>query len=109
MVGLLVDLMQNPRAILSFYESFHLTDNVVDGVVSTILSGHSAMTSNDFTLASLPGDEPPPDGLVGVVVADTATYTGNRARMMAAGAGPGTVLDITRASAEAANLEVTIS
>ena len=109
MVRLLVDLMQNPRAILSFYESFHLTDNVVDGVVSTILAGHSAMTSNDFTLASLLGDEPPPDGLVGVVVADTATYTGNRARMMAAGAGPGTVLDITRASAEAANLEVTIS
>lgn len=109
MVRLLVDLMQNPRVILSFYESFHLTDNVIDGVVSTILAGHSAMTSNDFTLDALVRDEPPPDGLVAVVVADTAAYTGNRARMPATGAGPGMVLDVSRASAEAANVEVTFS
>lgn len=45
---------------------------------------------------------------MGVVVAETATYTGNHARLPGSGVAPGMILNITRASAEIANLEVTI-
>jgi hypothetical protein len=107
-IRLLTDLVQNPRPLLSFYESFHVTDNVIDGVVSAILAGHTALTSNDFTMDQLPPNKPPPDGLVVCVVGDTATYTANHARFLGPGVAPAALFDATRASAQAANLELTI-
>jgi hypothetical protein len=108
MIKVLDSLIQNPRPLTAAYDSFHLTDNVLDAVVTEIVARHTTMTSNDFTLESLPIGEPPPNGVVTNVIGDTATYTGNHARIPVAGAAPAIVRDITRTSAEAANLELQI-
>jgi hypothetical protein len=49
----------------------------------------------------------PQNNAIAHVFADTAVYTGNRSRISAA-AGPPAILDVSRAHAEAANLEVQI-
>jgi Family of unknown function (DUF6519) len=108
MIELLVDLVDRKREVVSVYESFHLTDNVIDGAVSETVARHTAVTSNDFTLDSLLFQQPPPDGHVAHVIGDTATYTGNHARPTP-GAAPPAILDVTRTSAEAANLELQIT
>jgi hypothetical protein len=108
MIDVLAALTQNPEPMKAAYESFHLTDNVIDGAVSEILSRQTTMTSNDFTLNALPINQPPPNGVVANVIADTATYTGNHGQVPVAGAAPVVIRDITRTSAEAANLELQI-
>ncbi len=103
MIKRLDGLVQDPGAFRSAFESFHLTDNVIDGLPSEIVSRHSAANSNDFTLDSLPIGQEPPNGIVANVIGDTATYTGNHGR------DPSTIVrDITRTSAEAANLEIQV-
>lgn len=109
MLALLEDLAQNPRDVVSVYETLHVTGNVIDGAVSETVAQHSALTSNDFTLDSLPPGQPPPDRLVAHVIGDTATYTGNHGRLIDPAGGPATVLDVTRVSADAANLELQIA
>ena len=108
MIKRLDALLQNPRPLPTAYESFHLTDNVIDAVVTEILARHCAMTSNDFTLNALPANVVPQNGAVANVIGDTATYTGNHGRQPAAGAAPVIIRDISRTSAEAANLELQI-
>jgi hypothetical protein len=108
MIALLEELVANPREVVSVYESFHVTDNVIDGVVSDTVARHTAVTSNDFTLDALPAGQEPQNGHVAHVIGDTATYTGNHARLVP-GLGPVHVHDVTRASADAANLELQIS
>ena len=109
MIALLEDLTNNPRPVVSVYESFHLTDNVIDGVVSETVARHTAVTSNDYTLDSLPPQQLPPDREFAHVIGDTAIYTGNHARRIPAAAGPVRLQDVTRVSAEAANLEFQIA
>jgi hypothetical protein len=108
MIRLLEDLVLNQREVVSVYESFHVTGNVIDGVTSEVVARHTAVTANDFTLDSLPPRQPPPDGDVAHVVGDTATYTGNHARRSPAMDGFVVLRDVTRAAAEAANLELQI-
>jgi hypothetical protein len=109
MTTLLEDLLGNQRPVVSVYESFHLTGNVIDGEISELVARHTAMTANDFTLDSLPPLQKPTDGEVAHVVGDTATYTGNHARRSPALDEFVVVRDVTRASAEAANLELQIA
>lgn len=109
MIKTLDALVQNVQPFLWAYESFHLTNNVIDDAVSEVLARHVAITGNDFTLDCLRVGEPPANGMVAHVIGDTATYTGNHARFVVAGAATVRILDATRASAEAANLEVVIA
>ncbi|MEU8661410.1 hypothetical protein [Actinoplanes philippinensis] len=106
MAGFVTELPNKPRAVAAVYERFHLSGNVIDGAVSETLARHTAVTANDFTLDGFPRDQSPPDDTVAHVIGDTAVYTGNHARRRA----DRTVVlrDVTRAGAEAANLELRI-
>lgn len=106
MIRALDSLIQNPQPLVAAHESFHITDNVFDAAVSEIVARHTAMSSNDFTLDALPPGRLPDNGAVVNVIADTATYTGNHMRVVAAA--PAVIHDIARAHAEAANLELQI-
>lgn len=108
MIKQLDQVVANPEPMTATFESLHLSNNVVDGVVTEVLARHVTVTSNDLTLAALPAGEVPNSGIVANVVADTAIYVGNHARGPVAGAAPPTILDATRTSAAAANLEVQI-
>ena len=105
MIALLDRLVQDPQALLFAYTSFHLTDNVIAGAPNEVLAGHVAAVGNDFTLDALDIGQGLQDGLVAHVIADTATYTGNRGGRPFDPVG---VLDVTRASAGAANVELQI-
>jgi Family of unknown function (DUF6519) len=107
MIALMHDLVPNPRIVVSVYESFHVSDNMIDSVVSETVARHTALTSNDFTLEGLPVNQPPPNGEIAHVIGDTASYTANHARLAVAANFPN-IVDITRASAEVANLELHI-
>ncbi|MGY1829103.1 DUF6519 domain-containing protein [Geodermatophilus sp. SYSU D01180] len=106
MIDFLESLAESP--ITSVYESFHVTSNVIDGVISEMAARHTAMTANEFTLDGLPPRQRPANGEVGHVVGDTAAYTGNHARTPSRD-GSLVIRDVTRASAEAANLELQIT
>ena len=108
MIALLVDLVPNPRQVVSVYESLHLTGNVIDGAVCETVARHTAMTANEFTLDRLTPQQKLPDAQLAHVIGDTATYTGNHARFLPAGVGPFNVLDVTRTSAQVGNLELQI-
>lgn len=108
MIKLLNLLVENPQTVHTAYESFLVSGNMIDGAVTEIVSRHTALTSNDFTLAALPIGQVPPNGIVANVIGDTATYTGNHGRVPAPGVAPSIVRDITRTSAEAVNLELQI-
>lgn len=95
--------------------SLHCTDNVIDGAGSYLVGHHLSQASNDFTLAAVRGlaDGSNP-GVVprNVVVGDAAVYTGNHGKP-ADITGPAPVnlvriINVTRASAQAANLEIDI-
>jgi len=94
----------------TLFESFHMTNNVVDSLNGQLAALHAVLTSNDFTFAAVPA----PTGLPVValeVVADTAVYTGNHGALFTvpgAGAQPAVVEQTVRASAVAAQLELQV-
>ncbi len=94
-------------SLATLYESFHVTNNVIDGANGQLAALHAVLTSNDYTLAAVPA----PAGAVIVqeVYADTAIYTGNHGAItIGAGAQPVIIEQTVRAFASAANLEVNI-
>ena len=95
----------------TLHHSLHLTDNVVDGAGNVVVARHLALTANDFTLDAVRNVPTDDVGAVpfapNVAIADSATYTGNHGR--GTGIGPVQLQDITRVSAGAANLEITIA
>ncbi len=95
--------------------SLHCTDNIIDGAGSYLVGHHLSLASNDFTLAAVRGleDASNPDVVPrNVVVGDTAVYTGNHGQPAnVTGPAPANlvrIVDVTRASAQAANLEIDI-
>jgi len=107
-INLLIDLIGNQRPVTAIYESFHLTDNVIDGVVSETIARHTVVNSNHFTLNGLRPTDAPPSNHVARVVGDTAVYMGNQAGIIPAAAGLAVIRDVTRFNTEAANLEIQI-
>jgi hypothetical protein len=94
-------------ALATLYESFHVTNNVIDGANGQLAALHAVLTSNDYTLAGVPA----PSGAVIVqhVYADTAIYTGNHGAVTTgAGGQPVIIEQSVRLSTAAANLEITI-
>lgn len=84
------------------------SDNVFEGGNNLIVGQHVAMSANEFkmTAAVQPpsaGATAPPVRTAGVVIADTSIYTGNHGR----GANL-RLQDVSRESAQAANLEINI-
>lgn len=108
MIAALNQLVQDVQPFWWAYESFHLTSNVIDDVVNEILARHLAVTGNDFTLDAIRVLEQPSQGTVANVIGDTATYTSNHARLHSSIDGPARIIDATRASAEAANVDLRI-
>jgi len=95
--------------LVTTYETFLATNNVMAGSESQLLAGHAALTSNEFTLAALSNPSPPL--VVLRVVAETGVATGNHGDTLAI---PGVVQPVmvevtTRAFTEAANLELEFS
>ncbi len=108
MIKLLIDLVGNGAPLLQWaFGSLHLVDNRIDGAVNEVLAGHVVVTGNEFTLAALPPFVFPPNGHVGRVLGDTATYTANHAQRRRRDVTL-VILDATRASAEGVNLELQI-
>jgi hypothetical protein len=104
MIELLRGLVQEPQRDIAVLSSLHVTDNVIEGSVHESVAFHTTMTANHFTFRA-PDDHPSDFVDVGHVVGDTATYTGNHAPLE--GFSP-LLWDVTRKSAEAANLELRI-
>ncbi len=97
------------EALLSLFESLHMTNNVIDNSNGQLAALHAVLTSNDFTLAALPSPSTPP--VVLDLIADTAIYTGNHGATVAAVgavAQPAVIEQTVRASAEVGNLELRI-
>lgn len=63
------------NALLTLYETFLMTNNVIDGANSELAAQHAVLTSNEFTLAGLFRSAVPL--LVLNLIADTAIATGN--------------------------------
>ncbi len=96
--------------LLTLYENFLVTNNVIDGAGSLALALHIPLTSNDFTLASLV--RPTTPLVVLDVSADTAIATGNHGDTLLDAAGAQQAVQIeetTRVFTEAANLELDFS
>jgi hypothetical protein len=96
--------------IAQLIASLHYTDNVIDGARNYFVGHHVSLASNDFTLAAVPGvvdggnPQPVPPN---VVIGDTGIYTGNHGHQhFPSGTNQVQIIDVTRASAQAANLEI---
>lgn len=109
----LIELVQSGgEAMLeTVFKSLHVTDNVIDGSPNVFVAEHVALTSNTFTLDAVPSlafdDDVGQRVETVVVIGDTGTYTGNQGR----GTAPliqTALRDVTRARAQAANLELAI-
>jgi hypothetical protein len=100
-------LAENGEGLLDeLINSLHVTNNIFDGESHYFVGHHVVLTSNDFTLSAfreLESTQVPPT----VVVGDTAVYTGNHGHLRLSNNTIAVqVFDVTRASAEAASLEV---
>ena len=97
------------KELPTLYESFHVTNNVVDSIGGQAAAIHAVLTSNDFTLAAIEQAAPPT--LLMTLVADTAIYTGNHGALSQAPTGAFVAARIdqsVRNSAIAANLDVDV-
>jgi hypothetical protein len=100
--------LQSKEPLLTVYHSFHVTDNVVDGVDGEILARHVHASGNEFTLDAVPGGPTPPI-VVTRVTADSAVITANHGRLVAAAGGAVLQIDqLTRVIAEDLNLELQV-
>ena len=91
--------------------SFHCTDNIIDGATSELVAHHLSLASNQFSLSAVRGVDPGATLTVRVadIIGDTSVYTGNHSARRGFGVDfIAQIFDATRASAEAANLELTI-
>ncbi len=116
MMALLRQLSPEAEPATTVLESIHVANNVIDGAPTETVSFHSTWTANHFSRDGVPRDENHPGAPHNVahVVGDTATYTGNHAAqargvVLPAPAAPARIRDVTRSSAEAANLELLVS
>ena len=93
----------------NLFASFHCTDNVVEGATSQLVARHLQLTSNEFSLAAVAGNEPGASQDVRIIddAADLSVYTGNLAATNSFGAAfNAQILNASRRAAEAANLEI---
>ena len=81
-----------------------MSDNVIEGATSVLVTQHLAMTANEFALKALEIDgETGIQRTVAIVAADSSIYVGNHG-------GEGNVLrNASRVNSQAANLEITIA
>jgi len=96
--------------LLTLYENFLVTNNVVDGAGSLALAEHIALTSTDFTLSALV--RPASPLVVLDLSADTGIATGNHGGTLinvAGGQQPVLIEETTRLFTEVANLELDFS
>jgi photosystem II stability/assembly factor-like uncharacterized protein len=108
MIALLDDLVNNRRSVTAIYESFHLTNNVIDGAVSETVARHTVLTSNHFRVSGLSFNQPPDGRHVAHVVSDTAIYTGNQGDAIPGTDADAGIRNVSGTSAEAANLQIQI-
>ena len=106
MIKLLNDLVHNHRSVIAIYESFHLTDNVIDGVVSETVARNTVLTSNHFRISGLGFKQAPAGDHVVHVVSNSAIFTGNQGETIPGTRGVACIRDVSGASAEAANLQI---
>jgi hypothetical protein len=81
-----------------------MSDNVIEGGVSPLVTEHLAMTANEFTTMALPVISVETSGVIpplAIVVAGSSIYLGNHCRRE-----DGILRNISRAHSEAANLEI---
>jgi hypothetical protein len=91
----------------TWISGFHATDNIVDGVHSAIAARHVSFAHNQFTLAALRDIGGRDAERVADVIGDSAIYTGNQGQRTGFGFTVGSwISDITRTSAQAANLDI---
>jgi hypothetical protein len=90
--------------------SLHCTDNVIDGAISQLVARHLSLSGNEFSLAAVRGNrETIQDQRVADVIGSSAVYTANHAQRTGFGViFNAQISNITQASAEAANLEITL-
>jgi hypothetical protein len=93
----------NTTQLFGLFGRCLFSDNVFEGGRNLIISQHMAMTSNDFASLSPPGGTDDNLVIAATVIADTSVYTGNH------GGGRTRVRDVSRATAQAANLELNIT
>ena len=94
----------------TLYETFLMTDNVLDGAGSLVLAEHATLTGNDFTLAGVVNPTSPL--VVLELAADTGIVTGNHGDTLVAPTGaqePVVIEQTTRLFTEVANLELDFS
>lgn len=77
-----------------------LSDNVIEGAISLLATQHLAMSASEFTIMALPIGF---SSAVGIVIADSSIYMGNHCKQPQV-----VLLDASRASSQAANLEINI-
>ncbi len=112
MTNLLHRLAESPEGqIQALMSSFHCTDNDIDGATSVLMARHLSLAGNQFSLSSIRGRDIGEfrDIRVADAIGDSAVYTGNHAERRGHGFTFGAQIgNITRTSAEAANLELTL-
>jgi hypothetical protein len=108
----LQQLVNNGGGLFRLFGRCLLSDNVIEGATSMLVTQHLAMTANEFTLMALPlsfslaADTAAIPRTVAVVIADSSIYVGNHGK----GRQQNVVLrDTSRANSQAANLEIIIS
>lgn len=111
--GMLMELIDRGEGeINELISSFHCTDNIIDGATSELVAEHLSLASNQFSLSAVRGQDPGQQMAIRVadVIGDTAVYTGNHGARRGFGITfDAQLFDVTRTSAEAANLELTFS
>jgi hypothetical protein len=77
-----------------------LSDNIIEGSTSVLVTQHQAMSASEFTTMALPISF---GSAIAIVIADSSIYIGNHCRQPKV-----VLLDASRASSQAANLEINI-
>jgi hypothetical protein len=90
--------------MFNLFGRYLMSDNVIEGATSVLVTQHLAMTANEFTLRALEIDgEAGIQRTVAIVAADSSIYVGNHG-----GEGNVVLHNTSRANSQAANLEINI-
>jgi hypothetical protein len=100
-------ISDSPGQWVNLFGRCLMSDNIIEGAITSLVTEHLTMTGNEFTTMALPvlsaetGSVTP---LVAMVVADSSIYLGNHCRRE-----NGTLRDVSRLRSEAANLQINLA